>query len=81
MATTVPMLPNGAGVYEPVERLLLDLHNKEVEWSLEDLARLARLAADIRSDIGFLEGLVKGVEEHLADAVDQDRSRDLTAVA
>jgi hypothetical protein len=52
-----------------------------IPWTLEDLGRLTRLAFDIRSDIGHLESLVRGVDELIMEAVDQDRKRSMQAVA
>ena len=82
---TVPVLPDTPGAYRQVERFLLDLHKPTLEnpeivpWSLEDLARLARLEADILSDISRLETFAEDVHGLVTDAVDCDRNRGLRA--
>jgi hypothetical protein len=50
-------------------------------WSLEELARLTRLEADIRTDINRLGSLAADVHEIVMNAVDHDRSRGIKAAA
>jgi hypothetical protein len=55
--------------------------NDGPEWSLEDLGRLARLAADLRCDIILLEEIASKVDGLVTDAVNEERNRGLKAVA
>jgi len=78
--TAIPTLPDSVAGYRQVERFV-QTHKQTIDpvtwttWSLEDLGRLARLEADIRSDIQHLESLADDVHEILLNAIDDDRNR------
>ena len=42
--------------------------------TFDDLGRLTRLAADLRSDAGRLEGFAKDVDELIVDVIDEIRN-------
>jgi hypothetical protein len=80
----VPKMPD-ANPYEQVreftEAVAVRLRTHTIAWTLEDVGRLARLAADIRVDVAMLVDTLARVEELLEDAVDADRTRDVLAAA
>jgi hypothetical protein len=63
-------------VREFTEAVAVRLETHPIAWTLEDVGRLARLAADLRVDVAMLEATLARVEELLEDAVDVDRTRD-----
>jgi hypothetical protein len=78
----VPKMPD-TNPYEEVrefaEAVAARLEAHAIAWTLEDVGRLARLAADIRVDVAMLVDTLARVEELLEDAVDADRTRDVRA--
>jgi hypothetical protein len=78
--TVIPSVPDTFADYRNVERFT-EAHKQTTDpstwttWSLEDLGRLARLEADLRSDAGYLGSLADDVHEIMLNAVDDDRSR------
>jgi hypothetical protein len=47
---------------------------QQTDW--EHIAQLARLASDLRAHASFLQDQADAVEDMLAEAVDDDRTRD-----
>jgi hypothetical protein len=77
----VPKMPE-ANPYEEVREfteVAVRLKTHTIAWTLEDVGRLARLAADIRADVAMLVDTLARVEEYLENAVDADRTRDVLA--
>jgi hypothetical protein len=69
--------------YSEIETWIMQVRaaDDDPDWTRDNIAGLARLSADLRSDISMLEQLVRDVNEFLEDAIDTDRNRNLEAVA
>jgi hypothetical protein len=86
-ANEVPKVPDATS-YEHIERWLMavsrsrkDPDSPDEDWSLEDVGRLARLVADLRSDASRLNEFADEIDVILLDAIDCDRNRHFRSVA
>jgi len=83
-STTIPTVPERCPYTDIQEWMFTvepSLTNDGPDWSLEDLGRLARLAADLRCDIILLEQIASEVDGIVTDAVNEERNRGMKAVA